>query len=629
MNQQVKVGYDEEDGVYYFQDEILQLLQDDIFSRTSHNALARLVPHIESRTYSAGEAIYSTGDPADYLYIVSAGEAQLISNQGKRIDIGLNGRMGEESATDFKRYISSAIAHTDLTVMRIQRNKLAMLFSDTPELKSEFYLSLLNRFSDETFACETQKSEEKQKKKTLAMEVVGWSSIVLLSPLIIWLCIQAGLNNNAALFSGVFTATILMWVFKLVDEYVPGIFALLTFLCIDIAPPQVILSGFVSDGFFMAMSILGLGTVIVASGLSYRILLWLLLKMPATQFGLNTGLWLLGCLITPILPTANGRVAMLNPFLKDMIETLKMQPRGKAATMLAISCFSGTTLFSGMFMTSKSINFAVYGMMSPQTQEQFQWVSWLTASLVTGLVLLFIYSCALFLFYRNTEPVELNKDKVRSQLELLGNLKTREWAAVISVFLFLAGILTTSIHKIQPAWIGLAILYFLLLFGFLLRKEFKEKIDWPFLIYLASIIGIISTMNSVGLDKVLSKNLALAGTYMRLDFAFFILILAVLTFVIRLVAPINASIVILAAIFVPFAEASGINQWVVGFIILFMGENWILPYQCSYYMQFSEVNKPKELYDERSFLKFNFFLNFAKLVAIYASLPYWKALGLL
>lgn len=629
MNQNVKIGYDADDGVYYFQDEILQLLQDPIISRTRHDSLARLIPHIESRDFTAGEAIYATGAPADYLYLVSKGNAQLVSSHGKKIDIGLNGRMGEESATDFKRYISSAFAVTDLTVTMIPRKKLAMLFSDTPELKSEFYISLFNHFSDETFASDQQKSETSRTQKAITMEVLGWTSVALLSPLAIWLSFQGGLSSNAALFTGIFTATILMWVFKLVDEYVPGIFALLTFLCIEIAPPQVILSGFVSDGFFMAMSILGLGTVIVASGLSYRLLLWLLLKMPSTQFGLNTGLWLLGCLLTPIIPTANGRVAMLNPFLKDMTETLKMQPQGKAATMLAISCFSGTTLFSGMFITSKSINFAVFGMMSPQTQEQFQWIPWLMASLVTGIVLLLIYACALFLVYRNTEPIELNKDKVRSQLQLLGKLKTREWAGIGSIFLFLFGIFTFSIHKVQPAWIGLAILYFLLLFGFLLRKEFKEKIDWPFLIYLASIIGIVNTMNSVGLDKVLSQHLALAGSYMRLNFDYFILILAVLTFLIRLAAPINASIVILAAIFVPYAEASGINQWVIGFIILFMGENWILPYQCSYYLQFSEINKPTPIYDEGSFLKFNMFINFAKLAAIYASLPYWKALGLL
>ena len=67
-----------------------------------------------------------------------------------------------------------------------------------------------------------------------------------------------------------------MWVFELVKEFLPALFAILLILILGLAPTDVVLSGFSSSGFFMAMSILGLGTVIVLSGLSFRFLLWLL-----------------------------------------------------------------------------------------------------------------------------------------------------------------------------------------------------------------------------------------------------------------------------------------------------------------------------------------------------------------
>jgi hypothetical protein len=35
------------------------------------------------------------------------------------------------------------------------------------------------------------------------------------------------------------------------------------------------------------------------------------------------------------------------------------------------------------------------------------------------------------------------------------------------------------------------------------------------------------------------------------------------------------------------------------------------------------------VYDENLFLKFNAFANLMKIAAIYASMPYWKSLGLL
>jgi DASS family divalent anion:Na+ symporter len=42
-----------------------------------------------------------------------------------------------------------------------------------------------------------------------------------------------------------------------------------------------------------------------------------------------------------------------------------------------------------------------------------------------------------------------------------------------------------------------------------------------------------------------------------------------------------------------------------------------------------ELNRQRPLYDEKAFLRFNAVSNFARLAAVYASLPYWKMLGLL
>jgi hypothetical protein len=78
----------------------------------------------------------------------------------------------------------------------------------------------------------------------------------------------------------------------------------------------------------------------------------------------------------------------------------------------------------------------------------------------------------------------------------------------------------------------------------------------------------------------------------------------------------------------PVAVHYGVNPWVVGFIILIIGEMWFFPYQCSYYLQFRQLTRGR-VYDENLFLKFNAFANLMKIAAIYASMPYWKSLGLL
>jgi len=100
-----------------------------------------------------------------------------------------------------------------------------------------------------------------------------------------------------------------------------------------------------------------------------------------------------------------------------------------------------------------------------------------------------------------------------------------------------------------------------------------------------------------------------------------------LIFVIRLLAPINATVVLLATVFIPMADNVGLNPWVMGMLLLILGEMWFFPYQCSYYLQFQKLCGGH--YTERQFLYFNGVANLLKLLAIFATLPYWHNLGVL
>lgn len=459
--------------------------------------------------------------------------------------------------------------------------------------------------------------------------IIGWLAAIVVPAIVLLMTPRWNLAPHAGTFLAIFSATIVMWVFNLVDEYVPGVFAVLTTLAMGLVPIPVMLSGLASDGFLLAMSVLGLAAVIVVSGLGYRMLLLLLLKLPNTPFWHNIGLLFTGFLLTPMVPSINGRVVLMTPFYRDILETLRLQFRSPSANHLAISTFTGASLLSAVFLSSKSVNFVVFGLLSDQAQDQFQWLDWAKAATGTAIALLLTYFALAALYFRKLPTAALSKEKVGAQLSLLGTMKASEWAAAAGVVLFMIGVATTSLHAIQPAWLGLAILYGLLLFGSLNKKEFREKIDWPFLLYLAGIVGLTAALNHLGLTSLLAERLPGLGGVMRTNFPLFIFLLAMLIFVIRLAVPISATIVILATLFMPVAEAHGVNPWVIGFVILVLGEMWFFPYQCSYYLQFQQLAHGSEFYDETDFLRFNWIFNVLKLLAIYASIPWWKTLGLL
>ena len=636
-----------------FEREVVEpLLRDAVLSRGNYQALARVLPHLGRREFRAGDVIYRAGQKAEELFVLVSGSVHLevpeaskikftdkdgdlvavnsktVTSTSRRITV-TDGHFGEESGTDAVDYVADAVAATPVTALVLPRAHLSAAIAASPGLKTDFYFSLINHFSAETVV----RSHPDPEHKTVAEKpdwekTAGWMA-TLLVPTGVYLAGPAlGLSENAGIFLAIFAATIVMWVFSLTDEYVPGLFAVLATLALGIVPVRVVLSGFASDGFFLAMSILGLGTVIVASGLSYRFLLWLLMRLPDTRFWHNAGLILTGVLLTPMVPTINGRVALTAPFMIDMADILRLPRGGPASTLLAASAFTGASLFSAVFLSSKSVNFVVYGLLPVQGQDQFQWLPWFLAASATGAVMLTTYVLLAALFFRRSAPAVLSLEQIASQFRLMGRMKNREWAAVFGILMFMLGMVTSSIHGIQPPWVGLAILYALLLFGFLRKSEFKEKVDWPFLVYLGGIVGIVAAFNYVGLSAWMAQHLSGLGQYMQRDFPLFVALLFGIIALIRLAVPISATIVVAATVFMPLAGIYGVNPWIVGFIILVLGEMWFLPYQCSYYLQFREIAQGG-VYDEKQFLVFNALMNAAKLGAVYASIPFWRTMGLL
>jgi DASS family divalent anion:Na+ symporter len=604
------------------------LLADELLVQCSYPSLARLLPKVIEMAYAPGEAIYRANAPAEHFFLLTDGRVKLVSQEGRQTGL-IGGRFGEEAASDAEHYLTDALAETAVTLLAIPREAMAELVAANPFLKTDVLFSLASHMSGEKLVRQRPAAKADREDVARPATVAGWLLATLVPALLLLFGDRFGLEQGSLIFAAIFSATVVMWVFSLVDDYIPALFALVATLVTGLVPAPVILSGFSSDGFMMALSTLALGAVVVSSGLSYRMMLALLRRLPNTQFWHFTGLFMTGTFLTPIIPTANGRIALVSPFYADMVDNLGLKPGGPAATKLAVACFSGVSIFSAMILTSKSVNFAVFGLLSPQQQDHFQWLTWLFASIVAAAVLMAVNGVAVLFWFRNQELPRLPRERIAEQLRLLGKLKNREWAAVFGVAFMLIGIVTSSIHKVQPPWLGFALLFGLLLCGTLRKKELKEKVDWTFLLYLGGITGIVAAFNYLGLDAALGSAVPWLGHTMRTNFPLFILMLFVLICVIRLAVPINATVVVLAAVLLPLAELNGVNAWVLGFIILILSEMWFLPYQCSYYLQMQEMNRHKPLYDEKAFLRFNAISNVARLAAVYASLPYWKMLGLL
>jgi len=608
-----------------------QLLNIPSFSTCSNQDLARIVPHLYEKKYAAGEFLFRSGMPATELYLIQTGTVQLFSDQRLVAEVS-EGFVGEEITVEANQYLSDAVALTPTVVIAISQEAIQGLLENNPHTKTSFFSSLFNHYSGKRLLQSDNWQGPLVRSGPDHWNAAGWLMAILFPALLLYFGANLGLDLNARLFLSVFSAVILMWIFRLASsDFIPCILGILVLLFLGVAPASVVLSGFASGSFFMALSVFGLGVVLVASGVTYRMILVILRYIPNSRFWYSLSMLLTGMLLTPVVPTPNGRVSITAPLLRDMTEALDYKPEGKSATQLSVATYLGATCFSTIFLSGSPFNFFIFGLLPLQIREQFSWEYWAFASLITGLIFFILCLILVTIVYRSEDRPHLSRPQIETQLTILGPMSFKEWAALIGISLFTLGLVTAPIHKIETPWIGVAVLYIFLAIGVLTKEEFQREINWSFLVYLGGLIGLVNTLSYLGLDKWIGRHLLWMSQYMQESFLLFILILCVSLFLVQLIIPYSTTVTIFATILIPMAQLSGINAWLIGFIILFISDGWIMPYQSSTYIFFRELTKKKQqqIFAEPSLLTFNALTILFRVAAIYISVPYWRLLGLL
>jgi di/tricarboxylate transporter len=469
----------------------------------------------------------------------------------------------------------------------------------------------------------------KNSQTLVADKPLVWLMAIIVPFALFFYLSHQGITRDIAIFLAIVSVTLISWMFSLTADFIPALLALLLLLLFGLVPNRVALSGFSSDGFLIAFSVMGLGAVISASGLARRYTLWLLKTIPAHTFAYQVAVFFTGFLLNPVVPTITARAVITAPILNNMVDQLDPATREKSSTLLYLSGLDGINLLSPVFLTAAPANLMVFGLLPAQEQHAFQFSYWFFAASIACVVLLVSYFLLTALFFKGYQRVRIDKKEITQKWNSLERMSGAEWAALFGILLLGIGIVTAPLHKISIPLVTFSIICFLLVMGALDRQTFIEKIDWAFLFLLAAMIGFMASMTHMGLDKMLVAKFDGLQAFIRLDFEKFVLILTGVTLVVRLFIPLNSAILILAAAFLPLASGAGISPWAVGFIILLMSETAFFGYQSPYILFFRNQVKDHVPYSEIKVQVFHGLLILVKLVAIYASIPFWRKIGVL
>ena len=605
---------------------LARLRADPLFSHIATVDLARLLGAMEEVVFTPGQTVYRQGDAASALYLFASGEAMLTCPGETPVEV-LHLRCGEEAAGGLKHYLCSAVAQTALQGWRISKSALSDIAKTQAGFTADALLSLAPYLGRSTVAQQTQATGIKAAAVSTS-QLWGWFSVLTLPALVFAIAQSYGLSDQAAIFSAILTAAVLMWVFALMDEFIPPLIAVVATLFIGLAPANVALSGFASPSLMTLLGVFALSATISASGLSYRVMLWLLMKLPDRPVWQQSALLASGYVLSTITPSGNSRLSLLLPLYRDMLDGLRLPHRGVMATGLMAATFSGAMLFSPMLSTSKASNITAISMMPAQYQEQFLGLFWLVAAGAAALGQTVLHLLAMRWIFKGNNPVALPKDRIAIQLQLLGAWTHPEKIALAGFVFFLAGASTVSWHHIQPSLIAGCVLLGLLLSGVFGKKEFRQQLDWPMVFFLLGMDSITRTMHYLGLDTQLAQAVGASYGFINGQIALFILAALVTTVVVRLALPTVAGMLVAVIILMPVAQAHGIHPWICIFLTALFSDIWFAAYQNGVYSQFCSRGAAAE-YDASLFMRYNHFMNLSRVAVAFISIPYWQWLGLL
>lgn len=591
-------------------------------------ARAALIGQVHLRQLAAGETLMERNHPGEMVCLIREGDF-LVADSSHRHSKS-QGFLGAECALGRPGYAATVTARSTATVYVIAASALHALAQQHTTLNQALFAACMG--------VEPPVATVPPSGHTVRQyDVIGWLGAIVL-PLLVWLVCRAySLPSQASYFLAIISCTAVMWIAQLAPVFVPALFTLLAVIVFDVVAADVATAGFASSSFFMLLSIFAVGTLMRQSGLSYRVSLWLLARLPAHSGWHTHGLLLFGLLLTPVIPSQLARSSLIAPFLHTLSRLYHVghtpgQPMLRLNARLFASTIAGISLAASIFLTGKPANLLAFGLFGAQTQYAFEWLRWLLAASFCGGLLLLFHLGAQALIFRQPAITQIGGDKLTIQLATLGPMRELEWGALLAILLITLGMLTASWHKIELPWLSLTVLIILLLFGALHGEQINRFIDWSVLIFIAAIVTWPPIMASTGISDMITSTFASMGGLMKRNLPGFIAGLSLGIVLLRLVLPELVAEILLLTLLLPLAHANGVSEWLIGFVVLTLCEGYFFPYQAPYHgMLRSRLDQEGCHFNcnDGLLLQYNALMMLGRILAVFLAFPFWTALDII
>jgi di/tricarboxylate transporter len=306
--------------------------------------------------------------------------------------------------------------------------------------------------------------------------------------------------GRAAAFSLVILS---FWATGFVAEYLTALIFFTGAMLFNIAPPNIIFSGFSSGAFWLIFGGLVLGVAINVTGLGRRIAAKVAHRLNRSYGQLIVGLVFSGVLSGLLMPSALGRVVLLVPIAVTIAEQFGLRKGRKGYTGIVVAIVLGSFLPGFTILPANVPNMVLAGLSETLYNYSPLYGEYLMLHFpVLGIVKSLLLCLIIVMMFPDTIA---NEPLVRQPEE--GAMTKSEIILSVVLLVMLALWIFDFIHHISPAWIAMlgACIVLLPFVNIVSSKLFQQKINFGSLFYIAGILGLGQMINYTGLGSELAR----------------------------------------------------------------------------------------------------------------------------
>ncbi len=628
-----------------------------LFAGLDRVTLAKLVVHFERVRFEAGEVVFREGDPGDAFYVVLHGTfSDYVGSPDAGVDTRLATRgpgatFGDIALLSNRPRSTTVRADVAAEALRLERGRFLGLVAQEPAVALAIAATLSERVwranvrgvgtvgasGSGSAAGEwiepgpSAGAGAESRDGSPLRRVLGGALAALILGVTWTTAPPAGLGPVGWRALGTLGAMVPILALDVLPEGILALATIAVWTLGGVVPGRVGLAGFSTPSWLLVVAVLAFGAALASTGLLYRLALGIVGRARGGFTGHATALALAGVVLGPAVPNATGRVAFLAPALGELIEALGYTPGSRPAAGLALAALVGFGQMGAVFLTSSTTAVLAHAVLPPDVRAETGWIGWAARAAPANALLLGGMLAALVWLYRprpgDRLAAEPRAGVLALQRALLGRPSRAEWLCLAAGAGLLLGFLTQSLHGIEPAWLAVLALGALASLR-VVTADTLRGVNWNFALFFGMLASLSDVLAVTGVDRWLASLVGdVTGGLARAPVMLVggLAILGVLT---SLVLRWQAAAPLLTIAASPVAAAAGLSPLVVAIVATIACNGFLVPYQSTTYLALYHGTGGR-LFDHRLARPAALAYGVASLLALCASVPAWRWMGLL